>query len=213
MAKIAACARLDRVTDQDLDKLIKFVSKYEKSFIYQEVAAKTKKVHWHAYIPHETEKEYNAAKERYRVLFKGTHCSDQRSYPLDRTGRGGIYATKDGNCVFKKGYTDEEIAIIQSQSYQKKEKVCLWKEIENSFYENVVLVAETEGILVTDSDVLDYVYSKYSMGAPWSSDQVAKLIRYLLAKYKHVMMNARVFEVANKEAISQLVWGNTRAAF
>lgn len=122
MNKIWVCPRLDEdgaITRQK--KLLEFVKKYDKYYVYREVADKTKKIHYHIAIEVKDEKAYKALKQRWSDYFREIP-KGEKSCQKDTTGNYHIYITKGRDRVVASGITDEELSEIESQSYEKPKK-------------------------------------------------------------------------------------------
>lgn len=112
--------RLDVIDDTDADQLRKYLDKYSKYLVYEEVSDKTKKLHYQGIIIVEDDKEYNAAKVRFTSMFPN-HKGGKKSMAKVKKDSYAVYITKDGNKFASRGYTDEDIQLLQSKSYKKTE--------------------------------------------------------------------------------------------
>lgn len=123
--------RVDIIPDVDIDIIKKRVeqalesSESEKYLISLEEAKKTKKLHYQGVIY--SSLKFMTYKKRMEGIFpewKGTRgCKGQgkRSFAEVKGDSYEIYITKDDNIKYVKGYTDEEIQLLKSQSYHKSE--------------------------------------------------------------------------------------------
>lgn len=116
--------RLDKLNDDDSDKLKNFLENYEdiKYVVYYEISDKVKKPHYQGYIECDSDK-YSDIKEPFLELFRPTHTRYQRSFtPARKVEDYMIYVSKDKNLQFQKGYTEEYIKDQESKSYKKTKK-------------------------------------------------------------------------------------------
>lgn len=120
-SQVAVTIRVDIIGDGTYEAMDKFLSKYEKYLVYEEESDKTKKLHYQGIIWLPDSKAHNAIKNRF-----SNHFSDwtrgQKSMALVRKEQYEIYITKDKKRVWSKGYTQEEIEQLESQSYHKNVK-------------------------------------------------------------------------------------------
>lgn len=104
-------------------RLLEFLKKYSKYYIYQEGGGDTgKKLHYHIAIEVAEMKEYNAIKTRWTTTFKDIPQTE-RSCAQDKTGNYHVYITKDKNRIKSEGVTDEELDQIEEQSYVSDTKI------------------------------------------------------------------------------------------
>lgn len=126
--------RLDIIDeDQDSQRLIEFLNKYQKVVVYKEISSKTKKLHYQGVIWHVDEKAFNACKTRFTTMFKDTHPQSKKSMAKVKKETYKAYISKDGNLFFSKGVSEEELSDWQSQSYQpnlasEQKKSLTWTE-------------------------------------------------------------------------------------
>lgn len=141
--------RLDVLFEDEFDKdlLTKYVDKYEKYLVYEEVSNKTKKLHYQGIVWVTDLKAFNAAKTRFTTMFKETHPRSNRSMAPVRKDNYEVYITKDLKKVMSRGYTDEEIERLQSQSYSKEDRTGNTR----SQYENIINYLRDRGIHDTSS--------------------------------------------------------------
>lgn len=110
--------RLDVINDDDADVLKKYLDKYSKYLVYEEIADITKKKHYQGIIRVNDEKEFNACKVRFTTMFPN-HKASKKSMSKVRSKNYEIYIAKDGKVFERKGYSDEEIQALQEKSYKK----------------------------------------------------------------------------------------------
>lgn len=145
------------------DKLLKFLEKYERYYVYQEIASKTKKLHYHVAIEFKTLKEYNALKQRWCDNFREVQ-KGEKSCSKDLTGNYHIYITKGRDRIMASGFTDAELSEFESKSYEKPQE-----SMSRSFtwYLLKSFNEENKGILIYDSrtemyrKIIDWVLKKW----------------------------------------------------
>lgn len=136
--------RLDVLHDADAEQLRKYLDKYTKYLVYEEIADITKKKHYQGIMHVNDEKEFNACKVRFTTMFPN-HKGSKKSMSKVRSKNYEVYITKDGKLFERKGYTDEEIQALQEQSYKKNTA----KLVSNGFMKAFDYVKERG---ITDSD-------------------------------------------------------------
>lgn len=109
--------RLDHVGDTDPETLKKFLSRYPKYLVYEEIADKTKKLHYQGIIKIDDKSQYNAIKQRFYDMFP-SHKGGLKSMAIARKKSYEVYITKDGKVFASQGYTTEEIEALEAQSYK-----------------------------------------------------------------------------------------------
>lgn len=114
--------RLDILSPEDGPKLIKFLEKYDKYLVYDEISDKKKKPHYQGIIWYKDEKEAKAAKTRYTEMFGKTHPKSLKSMIKVNTDNYEIYITKGGKVFCSKDYTEDKILELQTKSYKKPTK-------------------------------------------------------------------------------------------
>lgn len=132
--------RLDVLSDGDSEQLIKYLDKYNKYLVYEEVSDKTQKLHYQGIIIVEDDKEYNAAKVRFTSMFPNHKCG-KKSMAKVKKDTYAVYITKDGKKFASRGYTDEEIEELQTKSYKKKDK----REVTSGF-STAMLYCKDKGV-------------------------------------------------------------------
>lgn len=114
--------RLDKIDEKDGITLMKYLENYDKYLVYFEISRKTKKPHFQGIIEFVDSKAQKAAKTRFTTMFPN-HTRGKKSMALVKKDSYEVYITKDGNVFASKGYTEDEINALYSQSYQKTDAV------------------------------------------------------------------------------------------
>lgn len=212
--------RLDHIDDSTPDKLKKFLDKYDRYICYKEIAKKTEKLHYQGYIDFPEKKLYEAAKSRWKSHF-GDYASSARSFPLERNeGRGRIYVTKDRSRLFVKGYTSDDLEVLEGQSYNPPGKdgkhICVYKVVETKFNEWRNEHFETQrnnnpGMVIyrkiDKEELFDFVYETATPLKPWDERQIANIFRWLMSKYADDIEGVEYFHHNTKYKIRQQILG------
>lgn len=104
-------------TFQDVTKWVRDVSM--KCYLYEEVGSETKKVHYQGVIELDLSvKSIDAWRKNLKDIVKPTG-KNQHSLTMIKKPEYKVYCTKDKKRAFQLGYTDEELALYESQSYAK----------------------------------------------------------------------------------------------
>jgi len=117
---IKVTIRLDDIGDGTSETLRTFLNHYDKYLVYQEIAEKTKKLHFQGVIYVLDVKAYGAMKTRFSTVFKAW-TRGMKSMALVKKDAYEVYITKDGNMFASKGFTEAEIQRLEVQSYPKEE--------------------------------------------------------------------------------------------
>lgn len=212
--------RLDHVDDTVPDRLKKFLDKYERYTCYKEIAAVTKKLHYQGYIDFPDKKSYEAAKQRWCSYF-GDYDPSARSFPLERNqGRGRIYVTKDRNRMYIKGYTNDDLEVLEGLSYNPKNKdgkhVCVYKVVEEKFnkWRNEWFQTQRDnnpGMVIyrkiSKEELFDFVYDVATPIKPWDERQIAGIFRWIMSKYGEDIEGIEYFHKNTKYRIRQEILG------
>lgn len=134
--------RVDIIGDDTHARMERFLSVYDKYLVYEEIAAKTKKLHLQGIVW--TDGTDSAIRTRWLECYPSdpweAKYEKKKSCTKMRKDSYEIYITKDENLKYSKNYTEEEIKHLQEQSYKKeeKEKKLTFQEIVfNRFEESV----------------------------------------------------------------------------
>lgn len=139
--KMNYTVRLDVLNPEDGDTLKKYLEKYSKYLVFEEVSSKTQKLHYQGVVYFDSEQEYKAAKVRFSSMFK-SHTRGKKSMAKVKSEDYEIYISKDGKCFIAKEYTEEDIAILHSKSYKKTDK----KKDKKSWFMILVDHVKSEGL-------------------------------------------------------------------
>lgn len=117
--------RLDVLHQNDGEMLKKYLSKYSKYLVYEEIADKTLKVHYQGIVRFDSEEDAKNEKQRFYDMFR-KHPKGSKSMAKVNKKTYEVYITKDKNCYVSKGYTQDDIDALESMSYPKKKKRESW---------------------------------------------------------------------------------------
>lgn len=136
--KMYSTIRLDKLSEDDTVSLSNYLDSIDASFVvYEEIADKTKKVHFQGYIEC-TQETYEVYKEAFLVCFRKTHSRYQRSFTVVRKVESYMkYVAKDKKLFKSKGFTEQHIKEQEEKSYKKNEKKLTFQEVVDEWW-NVV---------------------------------------------------------------------------
>lgn len=121
-SQVACTIRVDIIGENATDFMERFLKKYDKYLIYEEVSDQVQKPHYQGIVWVPDNKAYVAIKSRF-----STHFSDwtrgQKSMALVRKAQYEIYITKDKQLKWSRGYSDDEIKALEDKSYKKDSKL------------------------------------------------------------------------------------------
>ena len=209
---------MDHIDDNTPIQLKKFLEKYDRVLCYKEIASKTKKVHYQGYIEFNDKKPYTAAKQRWSDrLSSDIYVKGKKSFALERNeGRARIYVTKDRDRFYIKGYTNDELELFESQSYQKKESkhVCVYKVIEDKFvkWRNEWIASQSNVTnakysQITKEELFDFIYEHVTVIKPWDERQIASIYRWMISKYASDIEGVEYFHHNTKYRIKKEILG------
>lgn len=188
------CPRLDEdVKKTRILRLLEFLKKYSKYYVYQEGGDGVKKLHYHIAIWCEDDKSYNALKTRWTTYFKDIP-STERSCAKDKTGKYHIYVTKGKNRVIKEGVTDEEIIEYEDDSYEIDEV----KKVNKNFTQWLCteFAKDHENQIITEENfrgaqryMCDWIINKWKLDdvqtmRPFKMSMIADIINTIMIKHQ-----------------------------
>lgn len=106
--------RLDQLNDSDINLLLNFVSNQvpERYIMSKEIAKESKKAHFHVYL--ETNKPFKKVWDAFAYKFKRSHPGGKRSCArVLKLNSFLAYIVKDGNILYKHGFTSSDISSIK----------------------------------------------------------------------------------------------------
>lgn len=114
--------RIDVLNDcPSQDVMVKYLDHYSKYLGYKEIADITKKPHYQGIVWVDDEKAATAAKTRWCTTFT-THAGSAKSMVKVKKETYEVYVTKSKSESFFKGYTPEDIQLLESKSYKKSDR-------------------------------------------------------------------------------------------
>lgn len=123
-SQVALTIRVDIIGDKTDEYMERFLKKYEKYLIYEEISDEVKKPHYQGIIWVPDNKAYVAIKTRFSTHFN-EWTKGLKSMALVRKAQYEIYITKDKQLKWSKGYTQEQIEELEKQSYKKEKQPVL----------------------------------------------------------------------------------------
>lgn len=188
---IKSTIRLDVLGESTEDRLESFLTRYEKYLIYEEVADKTKKIHYQGVIYVNDDKAYGAMKTRFCTHFK-EWPKGTKSMALVKKDTYEVYISKDKNPKYVKNFSDEDIKDLQDKSYKKdkKDNGTLIENVEKAFDQYLIDRKHARGDFIVDkhltiNDIEEFLVKQFfDMKKHWDTGVIAKYRNYLHYKTK-----------------------------
>lgn len=185
------CPRLDEDSKKTrILRLLEFLKKYSKYYVYQENGKDSGKLHYHVAIWCKDEKEFKAIKQRWSDHFKDINGTE-RSCAKDKTGRYHVYVTKDKNRIKTEGITEEELDNIQESSYQVQEtqgRSTFTEWLCEQFDKDHEGIIPEENYRSAQRYMCDWIIEKWKLDdkqtmRPFKMSMIADIINTIMIKY------------------------------
>lgn len=190
--------RVDIIDYEDThQRMQRFLDKLSKYLVYEEVAAKTKKLHLQGVV------HYDGREKDLRDVWDDCFPSDpweakklkKKSLAKARSEKYEIYITKDNNLKYNKNYSEEEINNLYKQSYQKEEekkekKPSFQQIVSERFDEAVAKLGTDEWVVsgrritnvrqITRDVLIAWLVKEFStLGKLWDTPVITKYANFL----------------------------------
>lgn len=135
--------RLDVLHPEDGETLKKYLLKYSKYLVYEEIADKTSKVHYQGIVRFDSEDDAKNEKQRFYDTFR-KHPKGTKSMAKVNKKTYEIYITKGKDRFVYNGYTEDDLDLLESMSYPKKRKKQDW-------FKTLIQYCKDKGVIATST--------------------------------------------------------------